>query len=453
MPPTPLNENEPPTPDSNQEQSRNTSPLPSLPTEPVSIESELQQSSQSAQPQNIAADTVANETVLDLGTLQPELVPAPRIIGRWLLVLVSLYAVGWLFITALPSLTPFIFGLVIAYILLPIVNRLARFMPRWLSILTVYFGAIVIVIVLVAYIAPVVTDQIELLVENFPKFIETMEAFGRTLITQYENSVPAAIKAPLEEGLLNGLATLQQNISTYIQGVGTFLFNQVLQIINTVSFLVGFLIIPIWLFYVLNDASQGRAFVNQLLHRRIRADFWNIWGIIDEVFSNYIRGQLILGVAVGVMVGVSLLGLQLFGFEVGSYILLLAIIAGVTELIPIIGPIIGAIPGVIIGFTVSPSTGIAILLVYVIVQQLENNLLVPRIIGESVGIHAAILTVVLIAMGQVFGFLGIVLAAPISAIARDLFLYIYRRLDGLEPGDARAAVIAHNSPTNGNAKS
>jgi predicted PurR-regulated permease PerM len=125
--------------------------------------------------------------------------------------------------------------------------------------------------------------------------------------------------------------------------------------------------------------------------------------------------------------------------------MLLAIIAGITELIPIIGPIIGAIPGVIIGFTVSPATGLAVLLAYVVVQQLENNLLVPRIIGESVGIHPAILTVVLIAMGQVFGLLGVVLAAPLSAVARDLFVYTYRRLDGLSPEAARL-LIEKDSP-------
>jgi predicted PurR-regulated permease PerM len=78
----------------------------------------------------------------------------------------------------------------------------------------------------------------------------------------------------------------------------------------------------------------------------------------------------------------------------------------------------------------------------VVVQQLENNLLVPRIIGESVGVHPAILTVVLISMGQVFGLLGVVLAAPLTAISRDLFVYVYRRLDGLSPAAARHMISA-----------
>jgi predicted PurR-regulated permease PerM len=419
-------------------------PEPAPPPEPPSAPSEPAiPPSQAAPPPVEPAIPPAEPTILHAEPIEPAY-PSRRTLGRWILIAVAFYVVGWLLVSALPSLTPFIIGLVLAYVMLPLVNQLARKMPRWLAILTVYAGGIVLVVVLIAYIAPVVSDQIEQLANNFPALIDRLQVIGRDLLQQYQSSVPPSIRGPLEEGVRNGLRTLQSNISTYVQGIGAFLFAQILQIINTVTFLVGFLIIPVWLFYVLNDVGKGRAYVDRLLHARARPDFWNIWGIIDRVFSDYIRGQLLLGVAVGAMVGVFLVLLGLFDLGVGNYILLLAIIAGITELIPIIGPIIGAIPGVIIGFTVSPGTGLAVLLVYVAVQQLENNLLVPRIIGESVGIHPALLTVVLIAMGHVFGLLGVVLAAPLSAIARDLFIYVYRRLDGLAPAAARMAVDARS---------
>jgi len=368
--------------------------------------------------------------------------PSRRTLARWLLVALALYTVGWLLWSALPSLIPFIIGLVLAYLMLPLVNRLDRKMPRWLAILTVYAGGIILIVVLIAYIAPIVANQVELLINSFPELIGRLQTIGRSLLQQYQSSVPASIKAPLEEGIRNGLQALQANITIYVQSIGGFLFAQALQVINTLTFLVGFLIIPIWLFYVLNDLHQGRVLIERMLHPRLRADFWNVWGVINRVFSDYIRGQLLLGLAVGVMVGVFLLGLRLAGFQVGNYILLLSIIAGVTELIPIIGPIIGAIPGVLLGLFISPGTGLAMLVAYIAVQQVENNLLVPRIIGESVGIHPAILTVVLIAMGQVFGLLGVILAAPLSAIARDLFIYTYRRLEGYSADAARMSVEA-----------
>src|SRR5262245_39598952 len=369
--------------------------------------------------------------------------PPRRTLARWLLIGLALYVVGWLLFSALPSLTPFIIGLVLAYLLLPIVNRLGRRMPRWLAILTVYAGGVVLITLSIAYIAPIVADQIERLVNNFDGFVGRLQAMGQELLQEYQNSVPASIRGPIEDGVRNGLRSLQANITTYLQGIGSFILTQILRIVNTLTFLVGFLIIPIWLFYVLNDIQKGSASIDRVLHPRIRADFWNIWGIINRILSDYIRGQLLLGLAVGAMVGVFLLVLALFGAGVGNYILLLAIIAGITELIPIIGPIIGAIPGVIIGFTVSPTTGLVVLLVYILVQQLENNFLVPRIIGESVGIHPAILTVVLIAMGQVFGLLAVILAAPISAIGRDLLVYSYLRLEGEAHTAALLAVERH----------
>ena len=373
--------------------------------------------------------------------------PSQRTLARWLLVLLTLYAVGWLLWNALPALTPFVIGLVLAYLLMPLVNALNRRMPRWAAILVVYLGGIGAIALSVAFIIPPLVDQIQQLIESFPS-VDQIQEMGRTLLQEYRSIVPATVQRPVEEGLRNALRVAQANISTYVQSIGGFIFSQVLQVLNTVTFLLGFLIIPIWLFYILNDQDKGRAFVDRLLHRRIRPDFWNIWSIINQVLSDYIRGQLLLGLAVGLMVGIGLLILRLIGFDV-RYILLLAILAGVTELIPIIGPIIGAIPGVLLGFFGVENglqTGLAVLVVYIIVQQLENNFLVPRIIGESIGIHPAILTVVLIAMGQIFGLLGIILAAPAAAIGRDLFMYIYRRLEGLSAEAARNMVSAEGKP-------
>jgi predicted PurR-regulated permease PerM len=372
-----------------------------------------------------------------------ELNPWLRRLGQWLLALLALYIVGWLLVSAAPALTPFVIGLVLAYLLMPIVDRLAWGMPRWLAILVVYIGGIGLLSISIAFIIPPAIDQVQQLFASIPD-TDRLLGMWNELLQDYRALVPDSVQQPLEQGIRNALQVAQTNLAGYIQGVGAFIFSQVLNVLNTLTFLIGFLIIPIWLFYVLNDRSQAAALVDRLLPPRARPDFWNIWGITDQVFSDYIRGQLLLGVAVGTMVGLGLLLLRLLGFDV-RYILLLAIIAGITELIPIIGPIIGAIPGVLIGFFGGEGglqVGLAVLVVYVVVQQLENNFLVPRIIGESVGVHPAILTVVLIAMGQVFGLLGIVLAAPLTAIGRDLFVYVYRRLDGLPPAAARHTISA-----------
>lgn len=365
--------------------------------------------------------------------------PSWRTLAQWALCLGALYGVGWLLWQARGALSPFIIGLVLAFLLSPFVNRLVIKMPRWLAILTVYVGATVLIVIGAAYLVPPVIDQTEQLIANIPT-VGRLQQIMADLIARYRETVPVSIQEQLDPGIQSGVESVQANIGTIIQGVIAFVLAQLSNVVSIFTFMIGFLIIPIWLFYILNDQAEGRNFIDRLLHERIRADFWNTWNMISRVFNDYIRGQLVLCVAVGAAVGVGLLIVRLLGFPI-EYILLLAILAGITEFIPVLGPIIGSIPGIIIAFlTAGPQGAVAALVVYVIVQQLENNFLVPRIVGESVGVHPAILTIVLIAMGQVFGLLGVVLSAPLAAISRDLFIYVYNRLGGAQPTMAMARV-------------
>ena len=360
--------------------------------------------------------------------------PPPRTLARWLLVAVAVMGIGWLLWKAQPALTPFIIGLVLAYLLLPIVNLLNRHIPRPLAILVVYVVGIALIVGVFAYLVPVIVAQVQQLIASIPP-VGQWQDIVNNLFQQYQSRVPPAIRQPIDEALNNALRTAQANIPVYVQEAGLFIWGQALQVIYTVSFLIGFFIVPIWLFYVLKDQAQGRAYVDGLLHSRIRADFWNMWDIISHDLGDYVRGQLTLSLIIGVLITTGMLILPLLGLRM-PYALLLGIISTLTELIPVIGPALGMIPGVLIGLFISPVTALAVLLVYLTVQQFENSFLVPRIIGGSIGIHPAILTVIIIVMGYTFGLLGIVLAAPLSAIARDLFIYLHRRLEGEPAGEA-----------------
>jgi predicted PurR-regulated permease PerM len=204
--------------------------------------------------------------------------------------------------------------------------------------------------------------------------------------------------------------------------------------------LFGFLVVPFWLFFVMNDYHAGTRAFDRLLAPWLRNDVWAVLRIIDRIFSKYIRGQLLLGVIIGIASYVGLTILKFAGVGGIQYELLLALIAGVTELVPLIGPVIGAIPAVILGFSDSWQSGLAILALYIGIQQLENSFLVPRVQGQSIEIHPAILSAALVALSQ-FGFIWLVLAAPLVAIIRDLFRYLYGRFGdppepaGVIPGD------------------
>jgi predicted PurR-regulated permease PerM len=377
--------------------------------------------------------------------------PSAGQLARWLLVVLALGTVGWILWSAQAALTPFIFGLVLAYLMLPFVNAFERMMPRPLAILLVYVFGVLLLVASFAYLIPLIVTQIERLLASIPS-MERLQQIGADLLRQYQQVVPASIKEPVDEAVANITQTAQANVATYLQRAGTFLLNRVVQLLNTVTFLLGFIALPFWLFYVLKDTRKGHAAVDQMLHPAIRPDFWNVWSAFDRVLGSYVRGQLILCLAVGAAVGIGLTVLQFFGFQIGDYVLVLALIAGITEFIPVLGPTIGAIPAILLGLAVSPGTGLAIALLYFAVQQLENSLLVPRIIGNSVGIHPAVLTVLMLAMGYLFGLLGIILAPPAAAIARDLFVYAYKRLGGVPPAQAYAEVVAmHSGPVDARA--
>jgi len=153
--------------------------------------------------------------------------PSWRTLARWALVGLALYGVGWLLWNARPALIPFIIGLVLAYLLSPIVNRLDRKMPRWLAILIVYAGGIVLLIAAINYVVPPVANQIQQLIDSFPS-VDQLQDMWQSLLQQYQSQVPPAIKVPLEQGVRDGLQTLQGNIATYVQSLGGFIFNQIL---------------------------------------------------------------------------------------------------------------------------------------------------------------------------------------------------------------------------------
>jgi predicted PurR-regulated permease PerM len=358
---------------------------------------------------------------------------SPRRVARWALVLGAIGGIGWLLASASSAITPFVIGLGLAYLLLPLVNRLNARMPRWAAILLVYLGSLVVLGGFFAYIVPPLVAQISQLIGAFPNLAQIQVWSGLVMdkYQQFLTTLPDSMRGEVEQNIAvlvnNGLSTLRTNFVGYMQGLGTFLLNSLLSVVNTVTFLLGFFLIPFWLFYVLMDERAGIEVLDRMLPSWLRVDFWALVQIVDLDVRSYVRGQLLLGLSVALAVGVGLLGLDLFGLNV-NYVLLLAVIAGFTELIPVIGPILGAVPAVILGFIDSPTTGIAVLILYIIIQQIENNFLVPRIVGDSVGLHPAILMVLLVVCSQVFGLAGAILSAPMGAIARDVFSYLYGRL-------------------------
>jgi predicted PurR-regulated permease PerM len=366
-----------------------------------------------------------------------------RLLARWALVLGALWLITWFLRRSGATLTPFIIGLVLAYLLLPIVKRLDRYMPRWASITTVYLIGLILFELVLVFVVPPAIDQVQQFTSNIPTWFERSNEYVNSWIAEFQRSAPQEVQEQVNTQVRNAQQTLQRNAAAYAQSVGQFLLNSVIGVFQTITFLLGFLIIPFFLFYILLDTNKLPKAIDELLHPRARPDFWNIWRIVDGVFGRYIRGQLVLGLIIGATSFIGLTVLNMFGFNI-RYTVLLAIIAGVGELIPVIGPIISAIPAIMVAIGDGWSAVGAVVLLYVMIQQLENQILVPRIVGNTLKLHAAILMALLVIAGSVGGLGLVILSAPLAAIGRDVFIYVHRRLR--EPPQTPALAIADLVP-------
>jgi predicted PurR-regulated permease PerM len=366
----------------------------------------------------------------------------PSEVARLMLVVLALGVIGWLIWYTWVALLPFQIGIVLAYLMLPLVNQLERWMPRVAAVGIVFFSGLLLLVGIFGYLVPPLVEQITQLIAALPSGDEIQQSTIELLdeMQAYVAALPSGMREFVEDGISRALVTIRDNIAEYAQTVAGFLISTVMSVAGTFAFLLGFLVIPFWLFYVLIDHRVGLSSLNKLLPSWCRADFWALLTIPDRVFSSYLRGQIFLGFVIGAASFLGLSALELAGVEGIRYKLLLAVFAGVMELIPYIGPIIGAVPAIGVGMLHSWETAVAITVLYFIIQQLEGNLLIPKVLGDSVNIHPAILTALLVALTQL-GFVWFLLAAPLSATIRDLYRYIYGRMTypprppGVLPGD------------------
>jgi predicted PurR-regulated permease PerM len=322
------------------------------------------------------------------------------------------------------ALTPFIVGLFLVYLLDPLVERLVRLrIPRWVAVLITFAVVAIVVLEGLSLTLRPLVEQVSAFIADLPALAARLDQQLRQLSEFYRGlELPPALR----EAIDGWLADL---------GEGGFSFDPsvLLPVVNiTAGFLtalVAYLIIPVWVFYVLKDRPQLTAAFDRSLPPTWRPDVRELVRIVERVFGQWVRGQLILGITVGVA---TFGGLLLLGAVVdpvfGRFAVLLAIAAGFLELLPIIGPIIAAIPAILLAATAGLDAVVAALVLYTLIQQLENNILVPKIQGDAVQLHPGVVMFALVIGGAIAGLLGAILAIPIAAASRDAFRYLFRRL-------------------------
>ena len=195
----------------------------------------------------------------------------------------------------------------------------------------------------------------------------------------------------------------------------------IISIPSTFSTILGFAALPFFLFYILKDSEKLKRSLSSALSPGIAKHSRNVVSILENVLGRYLRASLMLGLIVAYFSFIGLLILKV------PYAVVLSILAGISELIPTLGPWIGGGVAVIVTLAVAPEKAIWVAVLFLSIQLVENYLLVPRVQSAYLHIHPAIMIVLLVFGAYVAGFWGLLLAAPLTATAVEIYKYIHRQ--------------------------
>jgi predicted PurR-regulated permease PerM len=353
-----------------------------------------------------------------------------------LFALVMITLVAFLLWSARGAMPAFFIGLALVFVLDPAVTALARRgMPRWAGVVVMYVALVAVVYGLVAYALPPISRQSREFIQQLPELIAALGEIEQNVERWYRDlPLPAELRTMIDAQL----AGTGEAIGGFLRGLIAPTLNA---LVGAATFLLGLIVVPVWLFFVLKDREGFTRSVAVAMPPSWRADTENVLGLLGRIGGRWVRGQLLLGLSIFIATVIGLTAMTFAGFtEFGQFTLVLALIAGILEWFPIIGPIVAAIPAILIAFSIGFPAVVAVILLYTAIQQLENHILVPKVMGDAVELNPAVLILALIVGGALFGIGGAVLAAPTVAAGRDLYRYGFHRLGGQAPADAFALV-------------
>ena len=338
---------------------------------------------------------------------------------------------------------------VIAYVMLPVARLLERGMPwrhrrpdlsRGIAIGIIFLVALAVLAGILAAVIPPTIEQSREFIEDFPAFFREARETVEGWIARYEHLIPPEARDLAEEALAGA--------GSILAGAAKTLISRTWGVVSgSFALFLGIATAPVLIFYMMKDSGQVKSSLCAPFPAGVRRHLQEILDIADRTVGAYIRGQLTLGLIVGVFVTV---GLLLIGVP---FAFILGIVAGLTELIPIIGPWIGGAAGVLVTLATAPDKVLWVILLYLVVQLLENTLLVPRVQGNTLKLHPIAVIMVITIGSQYFGLWGVILGPPLVAMGRGIIVYLVNEwqspstpggpeADGLGVEDAEPAVTA-----------
>ena len=311
-------------------------------------------------------------------------------------------------------------SVVLAYMLLPVIRLIERGMPwrgrrpvlsRLLSIALVYILIIAAVAAALFWVVPATVEESGQFADNFPELWASVRETVEGWIGRYADEVPESVRDRIQQSLGNAGGL-----------VGDVAWSFVSKTVSTVSgsfgLILGLAAAPVLLFGLLKDSGLIRASLYAPFPPDLQVHLRTLLDIAERTLGSYVRGQITLGIVVGVVVTLALL---LMGVP---YAFVLGLVAGLTELVPIVGPWVGGVFGVVVTLAVAPEKALWVAVLYVAVQVAENTVLVNRIQGRALRIHLVWMTVIVVVAATYFGIWGVILGPPVVALVRDVAAWV-----------------------------
>ena len=326
--------------------------------------------------------------------------------SRWYFLAAAALVVAFLFYVLGPILAPFMFAAILAYICDPLVDRLQRRrLPRTLATVIVLLLLISLFVLLLLIMAPLFQKEVTLLSERIPGYITALN----------EKLIPW-LNAKLGLKLELDFQGFKQSITEYVQGADG-LASKVFASLKIggmalVGFFVNIILVPVVLFYLLRDWDKFIEKIDHLIPRRWHGRVTTIAREVDAVLSEFLRGQVSVMLLMSVYY---VLGLWLAGLE---FALPIGIITGMLVFVPYVGMIAGLVLAslaALMQFQNLPAT-VWVWVVFFVGQLLEGMVVTPWLVGDRIGLHPVAVIFALLAFGQIFGFFGVLLALPVSAV-------------------------------------
>lgn len=309
------------------------------------------------------------------------------------------------------GLYPFVLGILLAYLLNPLVMFFEhKGMKRSVALLLIY-GLIFLIFWFIAVkFIPFLVRELESFAGDLPQMIRRVENLLDYWQLSYESiALPLSMREAINESIISLSSQLNLFVAKLVQGI-----------LQLFTYLIGIVVSPVLAFYLLSDWQGIKKNLLLMVPRGWQKEVFLICRSISQVLDGVIRGQLFISLFVGTLIT---LGLWMFDVR---YALLIGILAGVLDVIPYFGAIIGAVPAIGVAFLYSPMMALKVLILFFVVHQMESALIQPKIIGAKVGLHPLSVIFFVFIGGELGGLLGMLLCVPLAAIAKVLLKHLLK---------------------------